>query len=132
MLFAWAPRFLTSLGGTLTQLAAPILAAVVFLRQPDFYGIGFCGFWLGTNLYGVAAYVSDARAMMLPLVGVGSGEPEHDWHYMLSTLGLLNLDTTLGFLIRVAAFCIIWGSIAFCCWLLWLMATRGKKPNLGK
>ncbi len=126
VLFSWGPKFLMILGGTLLQLAAPAIAIVVFLRQRDYYGIGFCGFWMGTNLYNVAGYVSDARAMVLPLVGIGSGEPEHDWHYMLSKLHLLNFDTTLGFLIRVAAFLSIWGGIAFCCWLLWLMARSGR------
>jgi len=126
VLLGWAPKFLMILGGTLFQLAAPVAAAFVFLRQRDYYAIGFCGFWLATNLYSVAAYVADARAMMLPLVGVGAGEPEHDWHYLLSTLHLLRLDTTFGFLLRVAAFLFMWGSIAFCCRLLWLMARPGR------
>jgi hypothetical protein len=59
--------------------------------------------------------------MELPLVGF-TDDPEHDWHYLLSTTHLLQLDTTFGFLIRAAATLTGVASLALACWLLLVMA----------
>lgn len=116
--------FVAVAGGTLLQCAAPILAALMFVRQPDYYAAAFCGGWLSMNLYNVATYVADARELDLPLVSVGGGESEigHDWNYLLAELHLLPYDTTLAALLRVLAFALMWGSIALQAWMLWRMA----------
>lgn len=120
----FAGDFLTAAGGTLLQCAAPLLAALMFVRQPDYYAAAFCGGWLSMNLYNVATYIADARELDLPLVTVGDGESEigHDWNYMLAELHLLDLDTTLAAFVRVLAFASIWSSIAAQAWMLWRMA----------
>ena len=132
-LFQWSgDYFLTVAGGTILQLAAPVMSAIMFIRQPDYFAVGVCGVWLGTNLYGVARYVGDAREMILPLVTVGHGDceyPCHDWHYMLENIGsgeLLFWDTTIAKWLRIAGFLWIWGSIVGGVWMLWLMAQSKK------
>lgn len=123
LLFSWLPgRFLTVAGGTVLQLAAPVMAAVMFLRQPDYFAVSVCGAWLATNLYNVAAYIADARAQVLPLVSVGDCVACHDWAYLLGTLGLLRLDTALAFLTRMLAFLALWSSLAVGAWMLRRMA----------
>jgi hypothetical protein len=125
LLFGYFPgAFLTVAGGTLLQLAVPMVSAVMFYRQPDYFAIAVCGAWLATNLYNVAEYMTDARAQELPLVTVGDGECVicHDWRYMLGQLGLLSFDTTLAGLVRVFAFVVMWSSLAASVWLLWRMA----------
>ncbi|MEO6324665.1 MAG: hypothetical protein ABIT01_04195 [Thermoanaerobaculia bacterium] len=104
--------FLASFGGTFWQLAVPVIAGVLFVRQPDYFGIAIAGCWLSFSLFGVALYLSDARTMDLPLVGLGS-DPQHDWNYMLSRLGLLAWDTRLAFLVRAAAFAVWAAAIGF-------------------
>jgi hypothetical protein len=124
-------EFLAVAGGTVLQLAAPGMAAVMFLRQPDYFAITVCGAWLATNLYNVAAYMADARVQELPLVTVGDGECVicHDWAYMLGRVGLLSLDTTLAGLVRVVAFILMWSSLAAGGWMLWRM-TRNENGRL--
>ena len=125
LLFGYLPgEFVGVAGGTVLQIAAPVLSAAMFLRQPDYFAVTVGGAWLATNLYNVAAYVADARALELPLVTVGDGECEicHDWAYMLGQLGLLSFDTTLAGLVRVAAFAVMWSSLAAGAWMLWRMA----------
>jgi hypothetical protein len=127
LLFGYLPgEFLAVAGGTLLQLAAPVLSAVMFLRQPDYFAVTVCGVWLSTNLYNVAAYMADARAQELPLVTVGDGECVicHDWGYMLGQLGMLSLDTTLAGLVRLLAFLVMWSSLAAGGWMLWRMARK--------
>ena len=123
LLFSWQPfDFLTVAGGTLLQLAVPVISALMFARQPDYFATAFCGGWLSMNLYNVATYMADARELDLPLVNVGGGEGDHDWNYMLAAVGLLDWDTRIATLVRICAFLTMWGSIAAGSWMLWRMA----------
>ncbi len=118
LLFRFFGTFIMIAGGTALQLMAPLGCCVYFYRRPDYFGVAFSGFWLAANCYHVATYVADARAQILPLVTVGGGVPIHDWNYLLSTLGLLDLDGTLAWMIRAAGFTIMWASIAYGAWLV--------------
>ncbi len=126
LVLSFMPKLIMAFGGTLFQCAAPAVAAWLFLRQPDYFAVPFCGAWLADNLYGVAAYMGDARAMELPLVSVGGGEADHDWNYMLGALGLLNFDTALAAFVRAAAFILMAASIAGMAWVIWTIA-RAKR-----
>ncbi|AKU91648.1 hypothetical protein [Vulgatibacter incomptus] len=108
IIFAPFGRFVGVLGGSLAQVMAPLASVAVFLRQRDYFGISFCFLWLGASLHELARYVGDARAQELPLVSPFGGEPIHDWHYLLATVGALRLDTALAALLRLGAV----GSIA--------------------
>ena len=119
LLAGWmSSGFLMVAAGTLFQLAAPLASAVMFARQPDFFAVSFCGTWLATNLFSVATYMADARALDLPLVSVGGGEVVHDWNYMLSALHLLDWDTRLAAAVRGLAFLVAWSSVAAAAWML--------------
>ena len=123
VIFGFAGHFISSLMGSGTQILIPLIVVIVFLRQPDYFGMAVGGFWLSFSMFELARYVGDARRMDLPLVGL-TDDPEHDWHYLLSTLGLLGLDTMFAFLIRVAATLIGIASLAFAVWLLLQMARQ--------
>ena len=129
VIFGFAGHFISSLMGSGTQILIPIIVMIVFFRQPDYFGIAVGAFWLAFSLFNLAVYVADARRMDLPLVGLTS-DPEHDWHYLLSTTGLLQLDTTFAFLLRVAGTLIGAASFAFAVWLLVQMATQKNVRRL--
>ncbi|MGH8751517.1 MAG: zinc ribbon domain-containing protein [Burkholderiales bacterium] len=122
-------EFLMVAGGTLLQLAAPIISALMFLRQPDYFALSVCGAWLGTNFYNVATYMADARAQELPLVGWGS-DIIHDWHYMLPKLHLLAWDTRLGSFTRLMAFLVMWGSVVLGAWMVWRMMKTKSSDSI--
>lgn len=134
LLFAFGPRPLMVAGGTLLQLAAPLITIGLFARQRDHIGIAFAGTWLATNLAHVAVYMADARALALNLVTVGGGGPAmpkeefHDWSYMLGGLGLRAYDTVLAGGVTVLAWLIAWASVAYGVWLLWTMARSNRRP----
>jgi hypothetical protein len=112
VVFRFGGEVVCAFGGSLLQCLAPLACAVALLRRPDWFGASFCGVWLGVNLYEVARYVADARAMALQLVTIGGGDARHDWNFLLGELGLLRADTTLAGILRVVAFLVTWGSIA--------------------
>ena len=96
VLFGFVGEFIGIAGGTIFQLAAPVIAGVMFYRQRDFFGIAIALCWLGTNFFDVAVYAADARAGDLPLVGLGGADPEHDWFIMLAETDLLYKDQLIG------------------------------------
>jgi len=123
----WMGQFLCALMGSVFQVAVPIIVIVVFYRQPDYFGMTVGGFWLSYSLFELAAYIGDARAQDLPLVGFASQEDlQHDWHYILGQLHMLPLDTTFAFFTRVAAVAAGAASLTFAVWLLLRMSRSGR------
>jgi len=120
-------------GGSISQVLAPIAAGAVLLlyrqdgaAQRDWFGVAVAGCWLAFSLFNLATYVGDARNQDLPLLGL-SDDPIHDWHYLLDSMNLLALDTTLAFLLRVLAFATWLASLAFGGWLLSVMARSAAR-----
>jgi hypothetical protein len=128
--FVLAPfgDFMGAAGGTLLQIIAPLAAALMFLRQRDWFAISFAFAWLGTNFFGIAPYAADARARALPLVTPGPGDPIHDWYYMLSQIGWLPHDELIGRFFRMCGILTTAVGTAFGAWLLWTM-WRAKGPG---
>lgn len=127
LLFSWAPHLVTATMGSVFQLAVPIVVIVLFYRQPDYFGVSVGGFWLSYAMFELSAYVADARARDLPLVGFASQEDlEHDWGYILGTLHMLPFDHFFGFLLKAGAAIIGIASCALAIWLLKMMFETRK------
>lgn len=94
-------NLIASLGGTLGQLLMPaICLGVLLVKTRDPFGASVALWWFGENFLDIAPYIADARARVLPLIGGGTGQSSpyghHDWEFLLTETGLLNLDQTLG------------------------------------
>lgn len=91
-------RFIGVLGGSLMQVLIPVVCAIAFLRQGNPYAAAVCTWWAGQNLIDLAPYIADARRLQLVLLGGFTGQEVegHDWEYLLTTLGWLRYDVTLG------------------------------------
>jgi hypothetical protein len=120
-------RFLSVLGGSLFQVAIPLLCGAVFLlKNRDAFAASVTLWWAGQSLMDLAPYVADARALRLPLLGgrTGAEVEGHDWEHLLGTLGLTNHDVTLGRL------CFALGALTMLAALVWggalLWRQRGR------
>ena len=116
--FGWYGDFIGIAGGTIMQLMAPLITMFMFYRQRDHFGVAIALCWLATNLFGVAAYAADARAGELPLVTIGSGDPDHDWYIMLAETNLLNYDKVIGGIIRGMGILAFGSGIGFGWWVV--------------
>lgn len=91
-------RVLTALGGSLMQVLVPLGIMVAFLakNRDAFAGAVFL-WWAGQNLVDVAPYINDARMLQLPLLGGGTGREieGHDWEFILTRVGWLDLDVRI-------------------------------------
>ena len=82
-------------GGSITQLAVPVVVVLLFLRQREYFGISVALAWLSMSLTNLATYIGDARNQFLGLVSTGSGDPIHDWHFILARYAMLGDDKAL-------------------------------------
>lgn len=128
VLFGFFGEFIGFAGGSIFQLAAPVIAGVMFYRQRDYFAIAIALCWLATNFYSVAAYAADARAGDLPLVSLGGGDPQHDWFVLLAETGLLYHDQTIGRLFRLMGFVCFTTAIGFGVWLI-LQMRKTRSPE---
>lgn len=109
VVFRFFGQFMSTIGGSLLECLAPILAIATFYRKRDFFAISFCFGWLATALFDTATYIADAQEMSLPLLF-----GEHDWNIILSKFGLLQYDDAIAMGVRFLALasmmiCIFWG-----------------------
>jgi hypothetical protein len=110
VLFASFGEFMGMAGGTLLQLIVPLAFVAYFGLRRDPYAAAIVAFWFAQSLCNVATYMADARAQRLPLVG---GEYVlHDWHWMLSRVGLIRHDTVLAGGVRAFAAVVLLAALA--------------------
>jgi hypothetical protein len=93
-------RFITSLGGTLGQLAMPLICITVFVvKTRDTFAAAFALWWLGENFMDIAPYIDDARSLTMPLLGGNTGRTSpygfHDWEFILKESGLIRYEHVL-------------------------------------
>jgi len=125
ILFSPLGEFMAAAGGSINQLLIPIVAAWLFKRQGEWFGIAVVGSWLGSSLIDLARYIGDARAQEIQLVGF-SDDPMHDWHYLLGRMGWLRHDAQLAGLTRGIAVIVLAASLLFGLWLcLEMWRSRG-------
>lgn len=117
-------RTMVILGGSLTQVAFPLLFLGYFLRKRDdgqrrdVFAAMVCLWWSAINLLDVAIYCADSRAGELMLLDglTGKESDGHDWYNLLNGWGLLEQDTVIARWLRAIAALMCVGSIAVAVW----------------
>jgi hypothetical protein len=99
-------------GGTVGQVAFPVVLAVSFWRQGSRLGLAAAAIWFFENWLNIARYMADARVQELPLVGGG----DHDWNTIFGRWGGLQYDTRIAAVVRTGAWL---GMAAVCVCVLW-------------
>ena len=96
MHFGWT---MTIFGGSLLQVQLPFMLVIAFLTyNQDGFAASICLWWTGQSMMDVAPYIADARALILPLLGGGTGADRpgsHDWENLLKSWGLLESDIAI-------------------------------------
>ena len=117
-------RTMVILGGSLTQVAFPLLFVGYFLRKReegrrlDVFAAMVCLWWSAINLLDVAIYCADSRAGELMLLDglTGKESDGHDWNNLLTGWGLLDHDTAIARWMRAIAALLCIASLAVAVW----------------
>jgi hypothetical protein len=117
-------RTMVILGGSLTQVAFPLLFVGYFLRKRedgrrrDGFAAMVCLWWSSINLLDVAIYCADSRAGELMLLDglTGKESDGHDWNNLLTGWGLLDQDIVIARWMRAIAALVCMASLAVAVW----------------
>jgi len=86
-IFIFFGNFIHVLMGSGFQVLLPACISAYFFKTAQPLSGAVSLMWAGENMTNVSVYAGDAALMQLPLLGGDSSM--HDWHYLLSTTGLL-------------------------------------------
>jgi TRAP-type C4-dicarboxylate transport system permease small subunit len=117
-------RTMVILGGSLTEVAFPVLFVGYFLRKRedgrrrDAFAAMVCLWWSAIGLLATAIYCADSRTGKLMLLdGLTGQESEgHDWCNLLNRWELLEHDTQIARWMRMIAWLMCVGSILVAAW----------------
>jgi hypothetical protein len=116
-------RTMVILGGSLTQVAFPLVFAGYFLyrrpeKQRDVFAAMVCVWWSAINLLSVAIYCADSRAGRLMLLDGLTGQESdgHDWYNLLDGWGLLEHDIAIARWMRAVAWLACVSSVLIAGW----------------
>jgi hypothetical protein len=120
MIFSPLGEFMTILGGSLFQIIIPVVCAVAFARQEDWFSMWVCVWWTGENFVDLGPYIADARALQITLIGGKTGAEVygHDWEGILERLGWLHLDHAIGMGAHIIGSVVMVGALALGVWCL--------------
>ena len=99
----------------------PIVIAAAFLRQRNRFGAAIGVWWAGENLLDLAPYIADARRLQLTLLGgrTGAEVEGHDWEYLLTQMGWLHLDQSIGLAAHRLGLAIMIAALVWAAMVLW-------------
>ena len=104
--FRWFGQTVHALGGSLLQLLLPALFVYQGVYWSNRVGTQLSLLLLGQNFVDVSVYAADAQARSLPLLG--GDRVFHDWHVILSNLGMLEAAPVVAGALYGLAF-VAWG-----------------------
>lgn len=105
VVFGLFGRFMMFAGGSLLQVILPVVFVVSFYRSDYRLGTQFSLLWLGQSLISLSIYAADGKKRILPLLG--DNLDGHDWHNMLTMMGIVDAAPVFGWLfygLALAAF----------------------------
>jgi hypothetical protein len=116
ILFIPFGRFMTVLGGSLTQVLVPLVCAGTLLWQTrDAFGAAVAVWWAGENLIDVAPYINDARDLQLVLLGgkTGAEVEGHDWEFLLNAMGVAHKDHAIARVVQATGTLTMFAALAW-------------------
>jgi hypothetical protein len=97
MIFMIFGQFMHVLGGSLTQILIPAGITAHFIYHRQRFSAAVTLAWMAENFWDVSIYIKDAQLRELPLIV--DNIDAHDWHNLLTWMGMLSLDRVIGNLV---------------------------------
>lgn len=131
MLTFWAPELMCQAAGSFLQVAVPLaFGAYFFWFRQDRFAVVLMLAWAAESLNNVSVYVYDATRMVLPLLGDDGSGAGHDWHNILSRLGLLDQTDGIAYTVRVLSMLLFAAALSLAVWG-WGKGSLETRPRFG-
>lgn len=101
VMFMLAGRFLATLGGSVLEIVIPLIIMMSFAASGRYFSAAFGAWWLATACLSVSIYAADAQERNIQLIT--NDISSHDWHNILTMVGLLKYDDLFGYLFYLMA-----------------------------
>jgi hypothetical protein len=130
VLFRPFGEFMTLLGGSLTQVAMPLVFGGVFLvKNRDPYSAAVMLWWAAVSLMDVAPYIYDAyKPQHVLLSGRTGDDGAHDFIDVLGDLGLLSRAQPIGRGTHAFALLMMIAALAWAAYIVWMQYRNRKNP----
>jgi hypothetical protein len=130
VLFRPFGEFMTLLGGSLTQVAMPLVFGGIFLlKNRDPYSAAVMLWWSAVSLMDVAPYIYDAyKPQHILLSGRTGDEGAHDIIDVLGDLGLLSRAQPVGRGTHAFAVLMMIAALAWGAYIVWMQVRNRKNP----
>lgn len=121
LLFMPLGEFMTLLGGSLFQVALPLLLLAFFLvRNRDTFAASAMSWWSAVSVLDVAPYIYDAKAPQHVLLTGRTGDTgAHDFIDVLGILGVLDRAQPIGYAVHRIGAVMLVASLAWAAWIVW-------------
>jgi hypothetical protein len=126
MLAFWAPESLVQTAGSFLQVIVPLGFGVYFWLRRDRFAVVLMLAWAAESLNNVSVYIYDATRMVLPLLGDDGSGAGHDWHNILTRLGLLDHTDGIAGTVRILSGLLFAAALGLAVWG-WGKARREQK-----
>jgi hypothetical protein len=103
MLAFWAPELLVQGAGSFLQVAVPLAFGAYFWWRRDRFAVVLMLAWAAESFNNVSVYIYDATRRVLLLLGDDGSGAGHDWHNILSRLGLLEHTDGIAYTVRAVS-----------------------------
>jgi len=126
VLFRPLGEFMTLLGGSLFQVALPLVFGGIFLvKNRDPFAASVMLWWSAVALMDIAPYIYDARSPQHVLLTGRTGDSgAHDFIDVLGDLGLLNQAQPIGRGAHAFGILMLLVALAWGAWLVWQQYRR--------
>lgn len=130
VLFMPFGEFLMLLGGSLTQVAMPLVLGAVFLaKNRDPFSAAVMLWWSAVSLMDVAPYIYDAYQPQHILLSGRTGEDgAHDFVDVLGDLGLLRRAQPIGRATHAFAVAMMLAALAWGAYIVWQQYRNRRNP----
>lgn len=99
LVFFFLPSIITAAAGSIGEISFTLLIVFAALKARSYFAAIFGCLWVMLAMNSAGRYMADARAQQIPLIGPGE-TVNHDWNYVFSQLGWLDLDILIGATVR--------------------------------
>ncbi|HEX6003304.1 MAG TPA: hypothetical protein VFZ14_04850 [Burkholderiales bacterium] len=113
--------FMQSLGGSLFQVALPLMLGGVFLvKNRDPFAAAVMLWWAAVAVMDIAPYIYDAlHPQHVLLTGRTGDDGPHDFIDVLSDLGVLKSAQTIGYAVHRIGVALLLMAFAWAGWIVW-------------